>query len=1040
MSTLRSHTTILFADLSSSTRIGESVDPEPLAELLAQVRRLAEEVVTRHGGVINQFYGDGVLAAFGFLNPREDDVLQAITAALELHEAVAKLPPITGVDIPDIKMQLHSGIHADLIFVQEGDSIQGRYKLTGDALNTTARLSDAAKPGEILVSAPTICNLLPFFITAAIPPLKLKGKRKKLNAYKVLGRTHIRTRFEASLQQGLRDFVGRRKELGLLSECFSRVQQDGCRYFELCGDPGIGKTRLSQEFLVRVAREPHDTVILKAYCDSGDRGRPLQPFIQIINSLFRLKADTTKSDSRAHFRDILRLNYPALTGYEDDYLYLLGLSDNKNRKADGAAFSKSKSDNQKADSALLAQRSMTAIIALIAHITQSKDVILSLDDWHLADDLSSKTLLKLMIELDRHPIFIVAATRTPTQEFNSFRGQSLRLNSLNLRESSLLASGLFNDHMEKPFASRLFEQSGGNPLFIEELCQSFTASQPAQGDSDYINSVPVTLSGLIGARMSRLPEGLHQLVKIAAVLGNQFDQWLYESIVTTVTTPLTNECLLELSEYDVIYQGSSQGTLRFKHGITREVVYDKTGFYERRNIHSNAANILEKNLQQRGSEKYYELLAYHCEGAADQLKTGLYAELAGDRAMLTMAVDRAGSQFKRALKALDPDNCPDSSYERWKAILLKFGWVSVFDPLQEHLAAFQRGLILAQRHDDYRAMAKIHYWLAYLCYALGDSVNAIQHCEQAFELAGNLSAWSLQVETTALLGQAKGAASNYDEAIVLLDNAMNAKLQHKKHERLSVGSAYSLACKGAILGDQGQFDQAYECFETALESLQGEDYFHVEGSVLGLYAVTNLWQGRWSQAKQIADKAHQAAQRISRSYMSSIYLSISAYADWKMTGNETATRVILAQTGILEKHQKLLFLSLNYGWLSEMLVATEKWQLARKYAARALVRARHHDRLGEAMAYRALSMISECNSPDSNQKYLDRARTSASERHARHETAKNNLFLASMFYRTKRYQSAHDHLDLALQDFKAMNMSWYEQQALNLLQLNAASA
>ncbi|MEE2733326.1 MAG: AAA family ATPase [Pseudomonadota bacterium] len=1019
MPTLRSHTTILFADLSSSTRIGESLDPEVFAELLGRVRKLAEEVITRHGGVINQFYGDGVLAAFGFLEPREDDVLRAITSALELHEEVARLPPVPGLDIPNSKVQLHSGIHSDLVFVQEGDSIQGRYKLTGDALNTAARLSDAAKAGEILVSAATICNLLPYFNTVLVPPLKLKGKRNELDAYKVLSRTPVRTRFEASRQRGLRQLIGREEELKQMFGEFARLQQDGCQYFELCGDPGIGKTRLCEEFL---AQTPHNTVVLKAYCESGDSGRPLQPFIQVINTLFGLKSNTIKLDSRTRFKDILRLNYRALSRFEDDYLALLELAEG---------------DPKAVDSTLLAQRSIAAITALIRHLAKHKTVVLYLDDWHLADDLTSKALLNLMRELDRFPVFIVTATRVPAYQFRSFRGTTLYLNSLDLEQSTLLASGLFNPSLLKQFANTLYEQSGGNPLFIEELCQSMSAAPLSRIYEGQLDSVPVTLSGLIGARLKRLPGELHQLVNIAAVLGNKFDQWLLEAVAGP---QVTSERLAELASLDVIYQGGTEGTLRFKHGITRDVAYDKIGFYEKRATHAKTAKVLEANLHQRGSDNYLELLAYHHQGAEDRFNAGFYAELAGDRAMATMSLDRAGSQYKRALAMLDPDTCAESSYGRWKSILLKFGWVSVFDPLLDHRESFQRGLALTRVHDDFETMAKIHYWLAYLYYALGDADHSIEHCEQALALAQQMSAWPLQVETTALLGQAKGSASDYDQALVLLDNAMQAKQLHYKRKHLSVGSAYALACKGTILGDQGLFDPAYRCFETALESLRGEDYFHVEGSVLGLYSAVNLWQGRWEEGRDIAIRAHHAAQRISRSYMSSIYLSLAAYAEWKMEGNESAISVVLSHTSNLEQHHKFLYLSLNYGWLSEMLVSVGKWQAARKYAARALVRARHNDRLGEAMAYRALAQISEHQHPGSFRKYLDRAISSAHIRQARHETAKNNLLWGSILLRHKQQTQAHHHLDLALRDFKAMKMPWFSQQVIDLLQKSSASA
>ena len=186
METHRCFTTIIFSDLCSSTQISESLDPELVAEILSRVRDVAESVVGRHGGIVNQFYGDGVLAAFGFPNPQQDDAVKAISAALELHQEVAKILPLPGIHLPGMEIQLHSGIHSGLVAIQEGDHTQGRYKLSGDALNTAARLSSCAQPNQLLVSATTMENLLPFFVIENVESLHLKGKSEPLDAYSVI--------------------------------------------------------------------------------------------------------------------------------------------------------------------------------------------------------------------------------------------------------------------------------------------------------------------------------------------------------------------------------------------------------------------------------------------------------------------------------------------------------------------------------------------------------------------------------------------------------------------------------------------------------------------------------------------------------------------------------------------------------------------------------------------------------------------------------------------------------------------------------------
>lgn len=1019
MTTQRCHTTILFADLTSSTRIGESLDPELVAELLAKLRQVAEDVIGRHGGVVNQFYGDGVLAAFGFPHPDENDVVHAINAALELHQAVGSILPLPGIDIPGFTLQLHSGIHAGLVAVQEGDRIQGRYKLTGDALNTAARLSDAAQPGELLVSAGTIESVLPYFDTVHIAPLRVKGKSQTLDAYRVLGCTGVRTRYEASVKRGLSEFVGRQEEQDLLTRDLADVRQNGARYFELCGDPGVGKTRLCEEFIASLRTQPID--IFRAYCESGDSSKPLQPFIQVLRALFGLDSGSAPSDIAARIRTRIQASGTTLAEFEEDYLRLLAPGETSSGSVDGAA---------------LAQRSIGAVIALIQQSAAQKAVLLYLDDWHLADDLSVKTLVTLLKDAAHLPLFTLTAGRIPLDEIRYFKGRNLTLKPLAPVESSQLAAQLFRHPLDRAFATTLHRQSGGNPLFIEELCQSYRQRLDARHNPNGVDNVPITLTGLISARLRRLPDDLRALVNTAAVLGNMFDLWLFEAMQSAA---ISEDTLGALAVHDVIYPSGTPGTLRFKHGLTREVAYETLALKERKALHTRASALLEQQVQAQGGEEYFELLAYHFNGAEDRLKTGLYAELAGDKALSTMALDRAAEHYRRALNALNPTLCPGSSYPRWKSLILKFGWVSVFDPLPDHLAVFQRGLVLARQHQDQEALAKTEHWLAYGHYALGHSREAIAHCENAIAAAENLGAKALLVETMALLGQAKGAGAEYDDALALLDKALQAKSKHKNSNRPSVGSAYSLACKAAVLGDRGFFPQAYDCFESALNTLQGTGH-QVEGSIRGLYSAVALWQGNWLLARAQAEQAQSVAQRISSSYMFGMYIALAGYASWMLQDDDQAMARILSTTHSLEMRGKMLFVSLNYGWAAEILVHRERWPLARKYAARALVRARQDDRLGEAMAYRALSLLAEHMQSPEYKRYLEQADRSAQIRQSRHELAKNTLHRAQLAHRLHQPDKAAQLLEQSLEHFHAMDMHWHAQQANRLLQDFAVSA
>ena len=147
----RCHVTLLFSDLCDYTALSESADPEDLAALLRATKSAASRIIEQHGGTLNQFYGDGLLAVFGLPLPSEDDARRAADAALELHDALRSLS--FDFELPaHFSMRLHSGIHAGLVFARTSDARDGRYEIVGDPINTASRLCAAAGPDEILAS------------------------------------------------------------------------------------------------------------------------------------------------------------------------------------------------------------------------------------------------------------------------------------------------------------------------------------------------------------------------------------------------------------------------------------------------------------------------------------------------------------------------------------------------------------------------------------------------------------------------------------------------------------------------------------------------------------------------------------------------------------------------------------------------------------------------------------------------------------------------------------------------------------------------
>lgn len=215
--------TLLFVDLSGSTAMAEWMEAEHYAAMLAGLRELYERIVPHHGGAIARIQGDGMLAVFGYPETREDDGRRATEAALELHAAVRGLLPPGPRPADFAGLTLHSGIHAGIVLVNEGDQMRGRFELLGNAPNIAARLSEAAKADEIIASEESLGLQSQFFETGPRFSLQLRGRATPLAAYRVHGRAAVGRRFEASVRRGLAPFVGRCGELAALDRALGRL-------------------------------------------------------------------------------------------------------------------------------------------------------------------------------------------------------------------------------------------------------------------------------------------------------------------------------------------------------------------------------------------------------------------------------------------------------------------------------------------------------------------------------------------------------------------------------------------------------------------------------------------------------------------------------------------------------------------------------------------------------------------------------------------------------------------------------------------------
>lgn len=264
---------ILFCDLSDSTGIAAALEPEQFAELLEQIRVIAHRIIPAHGGDMIRLDGDGMLCLFGFPHPHEDAGRRATEAAIDMQTAIDSLN--LGFASPDRRLQLHSGVHAGMVLLQQGDMVRGKYEVLGDATNTAARIRDAAGPGEILVSAQSLGGERHLFVTDPARAVAVRGRATALACLPVLGRTAARRSFDARAVAGLTPFQGRDAQSSAFAEWLADAGGNKSVFY-VHGPAGIGKSRMLQMMTLQAQRAGWPVV--QGYCEAYLGARPLQPF------------------------------------------------------------------------------------------------------------------------------------------------------------------------------------------------------------------------------------------------------------------------------------------------------------------------------------------------------------------------------------------------------------------------------------------------------------------------------------------------------------------------------------------------------------------------------------------------------------------------------------------------------------------------------------------------------------------------------------------------------------------------------------------
>jgi class 3 adenylate cyclase len=618
----RKTVTVLFCDVVGSTELGERLDPESLRRVLARYFGTVRAVIERHGGSVEKFIGDAVMAVFGVPVLHEDDALRAVRAAAGLREAIGPLNDGLARDYGTV-LSMRIGINT-------GEVVTGTEErlATGDAVNIAARLEQHAGAGEILLGEATLAHVRDAVDVEPLPALELKGKRDPVRAW-LLGEVRDE---EARRLSSVR-MVGREDEIRQLQDAFAAsVHTLSCRLVTVVGEAGVGKSRLVSEFLGGLS----GALILRARCLPYGDGITYWPVAEIVRQL-EDQLERLAPDPRVQ---------RALRG-------LLGADPNVSSTEEIA----------------------WAVRKLLEAAAVAQPVVCVLDDVHWGEE-TFLDLIEQVTALTRDvPLLLVCMGRPELLERRAGWGSTIPnaanvlLQPLSDEQAELLIEELVGDvPLDAPLRERIRGGAEGNPLFVEEMI-ALVRYAPA-GDV----SVPATIQALLASRLDQLEPAERTVLECGAVAGRVFHNGALQALVPEHVQRRLGALLAALVRKDLIRPDPDRLLLddeayRFRHALIRDAAYEALPKSARAELHERLADRLA---ERAGALEPDEVTGYHLEQAFrcrrdltpgttanDPLAVRAAALLAsaGLRALARLDVGAARSLLERAL-ALCADDDP----------------------------------------------------------------------------------------------------------------------------------------------------------------------------------------------------------------------------------------------------------------------------------------------------------------------------------------------------------------------------------------------
>jgi class 3 adenylate cyclase/predicted ATPase len=613
--------TVMFCDLVGSTSLAAKLDAEDWRTLVSAYLDEASVAVTGLGGHVLKKLGDGLMALFGYPHAQENDAERAVRAALAIQRALVEINARNASKgAPELSARI--GLDSGQVVVDATGEV------FGDAPNLAARVQAAAEPGSVLITGNVQRQVAGLFVVEEKGAHELKGVAQPLSLYRVVRPSGGGRRGGA---RALTQFVGREEDIGTLLRRWDRVRAGEGQFVQVVGEPGLGKSRLVEEFHSRLAETPHTWVEWNS--SQLLQNTPLHPVAEWGRARFggpdvaaeRRLADleTTLAQVKLDVQETATLLAPLLD---------IPLPAERAPKFGPEE---------------LRRRQLAAMVALLLAGARTQPLVLAFEDLHWADPTSLDLIQALVERGAQAPLLVVATTRPEFRAPWGMRSHHavVALAPLDRTEVRRMVGEIAAQHaLPQEVVERVSERTGGVPLFVEEVTRLLVE----RGEQGGVQAIPPTLQQSLAARLDRLGPA-REVAQVGAVLGRDFVYALLHHVAEIDESAL-QASLERLADADLLFvEGAPPAAkYRFKHALIQDAAYDSLLKSRRQALHTRVAEILRESASPEP-----EAIAHHCTQAGlDDLAIEWWGK-AGDQALRRSAFQEAIAHLGKAIAMAD---------------------------------------------------------------------------------------------------------------------------------------------------------------------------------------------------------------------------------------------------------------------------------------------------------------------------------------------------------------------------------------------------